>query len=269
MKHARAALHTVGSVAFVAVIAVAITAAPSHGQPPDDVVFSINHFDVYDVPNTVPSVGPVQLRDQFGTSQHLTGDVHWFGLPTNKNFEGVVDPRAHLLWRRLLDSEIDPIRPVVVQNQFGDQTLEVGDAEYLLIPALKNSGPSGENPLPEDTHDHYKCYQAAGDPISREFTYENQFEAGSDATLAPAYLCNPAEKTTESGVTPIRKPTEHLVCYFVRFGTTTELSLVAFDQFGQWNIALQSRKMLCVPSLKDEVVQTLEGTWGQIKSTYR
>ena len=48
-----------------------------------------------------------------------------------------------------------PKRDVVVRNQFGEEVLQVLEAEYLLAPAIKNDDKAEEPPHT----DHYKCYQ--------------------------------------------------------------------------------------------------------------
>ena len=68
---------------------------------------------------------------------------------------------------------------------------------------------------------------------------------------------------------PFSKPDEHLVCYVRSGAVVSDIPATAVDQFGMWNLNLYSARLLCVPSFKDEVVQTEEGTWGEIKSFYR
>ena len=64
-------------------------------------------------------------------------------------------------------------------------------------------------------------------------------------------------------------PTEHLVCYFIEFKSVGSFASGFVDQFQNNQFALNERKFLCVPSEKEEVVQTLEQTWGRMKSIYR
>ena len=224
----------------------------------------------------VPDVlGPVRLRDQFGESNHLLFGLDFFAIPVDKNQEGISDPRAHLSWWRLgTGTEFQP-RRVVVQNQFGDYTLDVFEPQYLLNPALKNSGGATIgleqiDPLPDDTHDHYKCYRVEGESVGAPVVLAEQYGVFTDTALDPLYLCNPTEKTDPAGnVFPIKKPEEHLVCYQMQLPTPIRVNVSIADQFGSWFAGIEERKMLCVPSLKDEVVQTLDETWGGLKSIYR
>ena len=243
----------------------AVSADPAPGGP-----FTINHFNVWRDGLIEPVAIPVFLRDQFGDAHHDAVELEWFAVPVDKNQEGVVDPRAHLTWWRITDDGTFASRRVVVMNQFGDFTLDVFSPEYLLNPALKNAQPGTIEPLPDDTHDHYKCYRVEGDAVGAPVALGEQFGFFSDVVLEPLYLCNPAEKTDPAGnVFPIQKPEEHLVCYRTELPDPLTVFISATDQFGYFELPLVSREMVCVPSFKDEVVQTNEGTWGQLKSTYR
>ena len=250
------------------VMVFAVVSAPGVGAQPGG-TFTINHFNIY-ADLIRPTLGTtVTLRDQFGEDNHLVQNLEWFGVPVDKNGEGIIDTRAHLTWWRISPGDNFGPRRVVVQNQFGDQTLDVGVPSYLLNPALKNS--TGQEPLPDDTHDHYKCYDAIPDQqLSLSVSLLDQYGLDLDVVLFAQFLCNPAEKETADGVVhPINKPQEHLVCYRIESFDPSPVPALATDQFGVWQMELQARYMLCVPSLKDEVVQTNEGTWGEIKSTYR
>ena len=247
----------------------ALLPATEVAAQPDPSTLTINHFSVYLIGDAAPPIGvPLTLVDQFETSDHLLGGLEFFAVPVNKNAEGIPDPFTHLNWWKLTTGIEDPIRRVVVQNQFGDYTLDVFNAEYLLAPSLKNN--SGGDPIP-DTHDHYKCYEVVGDDVVFGAQIQDQFGFGSEDLFRPAYLCNPAEKILADGTSfPVTKPEEHLVCYWVNPTPTSQPPLVITqDQFGIWPVEVTQRVMLCVPSLKDQVVQTLDGTWGEIKSIYR
>ena len=255
-------------LAFGSIVAATLMTllAPFAAAQPDPGTFTINHFNVYLNQNPISTGEAVILIDQFGESDHILGPLEKYGVPVDKNFEGFADPRAHLTWWRLSDNVVEPFRTVVVQNQFGDYTLGVFNSEYLLAPALKNA-PS--QPLP-DTHDHYKCYRVEGDEIPFGAQLFDQFSQENLGILTPLYLCNPAEKLLVDGTGfPITKPTEHLVCYLLAQSDPANIVVVAEDQFGVWSLALTERELLCVPSLKDQVVQTNEGSWGEIKSIYR
>ena len=235
---------------------------------PDPSNFSINHFNIYlNGQSHPPLLEEVTLTDQFATRVHILGSIARYGVPVDKNGEGIPDPLAHLTFWQFEDNNPQVFRTVVVRNQFGDYTLNVFSSRYLLAPSLKNN--SQPIPLP-DTHDHYKCYDVFGDAIPVDVQLQDQFEIGSGVSLSPTLLCNPAEKVLNSGETyPVNKPDEHLVCYTYEQVITPPRQVIAEDQFGLWPLTLVDRRGLCVPSLKDDFVQINEGTWGELKSIYR
>ena len=67
----------------------------------------------------------------------------------------------------------------------------------------------------------------------------------------------------------ILKPKDHLVCYDIELLPGSSPPINFEDQFTNSNTLLLDVNLLCVPSLKEEVVQVEENTWGKIKSIYR
>ena len=67
-----------------------------------------------------------------------------------------------------------------VDNQFGPQTLTIGDAVFLAVPSENAVQP---DPLPTPgivfTIDHYACYAAVGAPIDLTVTLADQFDTTS------------------------------------------------------------------------------------------
>ena len=261
-------IRVVRSLVGVLVIALAVSAAPlsdtAQAQLPGPL--TIDHYQVY------PNEGGgflstfVILVDQFGESNHLAEAHNFFAVPANKNNEGINNPSLHYNWWSLSQgASPEPARRVVVQNQFGDFTLEVDQPRYLMAPALKNVTAGGAQ------GDHYKCYDVIGAFVDVVVSIEDQYSSESAVQMLTArYLCNPAMKVLEDGRRfPVSNPEEHLVCYSRGLGGVGNLFGISADQFGVWNLLLTNPKYLCVPSFKDEVVQTLEGTWGELKSTYR
>lgn len=251
---------------FIVAFALVLSVAPASAQD-ERPIFTIDHYMTYQVPPITLAVTLV-LSDQFGESQHSALVLERFSIPANKNDEGIIDPRGHLSWWRLLDGTKSPFRRVIVRNQFGEFELGVKDAAYLLAPALKN--PTADEP-PIDGKDHYKCYDVEGSALDRNFTLNDQFQQGSGVVHIPLYLCNPVKKThLEDGTTfHVVKPTEHLVCYELSYPSTGGLGLTFRDQFLLAQISLDVVDILCVPSEKDEVVQVEDSSWGKMKSLYR
>lgn len=267
MNFATRKLHFALSV-LVAALAISFAAVPASSQP--GTVFTINHYLVYNdlVPSSISLPLPLlRLRDQFGESEHHDLIMDHLAFPVDKNNEGIPDPLAHLSWWRLLDGTSNPFREVVVRNQFGDQFLGVFNAEYLLVPALKNPD-AAEEPIKD--RDHYKCYNVEGDLVPVDVSLAHQFFFGSAEVLNPAYLCNPVEKILPDGtVFKIVKPNEHLVCYQIQAPPLNNVAVLFQDQFIVELANFGEARWICVPSEKEEAVQVEDSTWGELKSIYR
>jgi len=119
--------------------------------------------------------------------------------------------------------------------------------------------------------DHYKCYRVEGPPVEISRLLIDQFQGGFTDVLFPEYLCNPVEKThLDVGTNfPILRPTEHLVCYQINFPPLPGLAVSFRDQFIETQVPLDFVDLLCVPSLKEGVVQVEDSSWGKVKSIYR
>ena len=149
---------------------------------------TIDHYHLYQNNlSTVVNI-PVVLRDQFGEESLVIRSNDRFGVPVDKNGEGIQRPELHYMWYSLLGG-IPAERTVVVQNQFGDFTLQIRRPVALLAPALKNVT-SGEA-----LADHYKCYEAlggasAGAPV----LLEDQFVAQSGTAVAPRVPLQPCRE---------------------------------------------------------------------------
>ena len=97
-----------------------------------------------------------------------------------------------------------------MQNQFGPQKLTVTDPILLGVPSQKDTEP------PPSGLDHFKCYQATGNPVNAVVDLIDQFhfEPGV-AVLNPDWFCNPTEKIHNGQDFPITDPVDHLVCYLI------------------------------------------------------
>jgi hypothetical protein len=135
---------------------------------------------------------------------------------------------------------------VPITNQFGEQTLNIGNPVLLAVPSEKISW---EQPL-----NHFKSYVATGTPILGEVQLEDQFVTINNATVgAVALFCNPVEKTYKDVFTPMWDPKDHLTLYSL----TYDEELVSFwqvtinNQFGngQW-LGIGGPVFLAVPTGK-------------------
>ena len=213
---------------------------PGYCQP------AIDHYKVYQTMGP-PFPGPIMLMDQFGQREIFELILNRFATPASKNQEPVFDEIAHQTWWQFQHPE--PPRTVIVKNQFGEFEWMVGDAAYLLNPALKNMDPT--MPLPD--LNHYTCYDAFGPPIQLEVFLEDQFGAEWVFVLEPRYFCNPCEKIGPDGfVYPIIDPNAHLTVYFVENPLPHDWQVRVRDQFVDEPLVLLINDLLAVPAIKKE-----------------
>jgi hypothetical protein len=191
----------------------------------------------------------VTLTDEFGSGSATILRPSHLCNPADKNGEGMIDPTAHLMCYKFVDTE-RTTREIVVRNQFGTQTMTVlGALRTLCQPAQKDMVPSFLN------LDHYKCYKVRGRSrfVKREVALTDQFETKDTVVLRPWYVCNPVDKNDEGILDPVCR----LTCYKVadakgqpRF---QRRSVVIEDQFGRQDRSVydgecRQSQMLCVPS---------------------
>lgn len=215
----------------------------------------LDHFQCYTVAQGEPANATVTLRDQFGTEKANVFDPDTFCNPAAKTHANRVTPigdeDAHLTFYGIETANQEPPQAVLVGNQFGrDQRLKVGVARYLAVPTQKDPHAAPKN------LDHFKCYQAEGQPINASVGLQDQFHMQSAVQiLDPQLLCNPVEKEHAGATTPILHPDDHLVCYAIEGSTFDGANVVTHNQFVQGTLSVGAARMLCVPSSKDKVIE--------------
>jgi len=228
---------------------------------PAQAQYNIDHYIVYKVLNPEFSGLQADLNDQFGLSQALLWERDKFANPVDKthppdqpNLENLLFPDEHLSWWRF--EEPYPNRTDVrVGNQFGpDQLWRLGDAEYLLVPAIKDQ--IGMIQL----NQHYECYIALEAPdIALDVTLGDQFGVRPAVVGMGRYLCNPVEKLGPLPLVPSEPPPfpeDHLACYDIDPMPVDEIRDVddqVDDAAGGLPLELIVSEMLCVPSTKSIV----------------
>ena len=214
---------------------------------------AIDHYKVYDAQGPwFP--GPIELRDQFGVRTIFELQLTRFATPVSKNGEGMYDPVAHQSWWEFRHPE--PLRQIIAQDQFGTEDWLLGDAVYLLNPALKNMGPN--DPLPE--LNHYTCYEAQGPPVMLEVMLVDQFDEVIVFVMEAKYFCNPCEKVAPDGIVyPIIDPDAHLTVYYVENPLPYDIQVRIRDQFVDEPLVLLGNHFLCVPAIKKAVLDPQTG----------
>jgi hypothetical protein len=245
-------------VSFVAVYGLSSVSA----QPPR----LIDHYLIYQTMQQFLVVpGQVALTDQFG-AYHPDPDfiTEAFGNPVDKNGEGILDHQAHLSVYRIHDIPT-PVFDIGVTDQFGYNNWRVGNAVYLLLPALKNE--SGEPPR----KDHYLCYEVIEGPtLDIGVHLTDQWFSGTYVLGQAKLWCNPVEKVVNGIPYPVMNPGHHLAVYeIVNPDGMQIISFFFLDQFMQEYNEAMIPWVLAVPAQKDFPVPVRESTWGHIKSLYR
>jgi hypothetical protein len=202
---------------------------------------TLDHFTLYDATG---ADGPiVTIDDQFGAQVTDLGSTKLFLVPADKNGEGISDPFSHLTCYEILDGEPGPPN-VTVTNQFvTDAPIDVGFPTELCVPTEKLISPG-----PVDI-DHFKCYDAFGDPVDIGVNLADQFQGFGTLVVEPFRLCNPADKNGEG----IANPDDHLVCYLLQPpGGFLGIPIPIQNQFfpAQSTIDVGDAFGLCVPSAK-------------------
>jgi len=241
-----------------------------------------NHYKLYAAtpvpPPTIPLV--VQLEDQFNQPYtHQVLQLDYLMNPVEKTVYDALgqktyfirDGSLHYTWWKITPQFNE--KTVALSNQFGDQTLFVKDAEYLLNPAFKNQ----TKPQSLPTQNHYKCYACQGQPINKQVVLRDQFDGpgtpGWSATVTyPRWFCNPTVKYVQGspGPDPIIDPTQHYVCYEYLPEYPGFYAVNFSDQFYSLRpIDVGPSRWLCVPTIKNGVTSTTRGSWGRLKTMYR
>jgi hypothetical protein len=211
----------------------------------------VEHFALY------LAVGPdgpvVSIDDQFGSQVTDLGVVDHFMVPLDKNLEGVADPFSHLTCNQIVDGDPAPSQ-VIVDNQFGQQTLDLGSPREFCVPTEKLISPG---PV---SIDHFKCYDASGPSLDIPIDWADQFQGIGVTVRQPILLCNPADKNGEG----ISNPDDHLVCYNADPPGANIGLIPVLNQFiPAASIDVNEPIGVCVPSSKTlpKGVPSL-GTWG-------
>ncbi|HET6462228.1 MAG TPA: hypothetical protein VFH33_00385, partial [Candidatus Krumholzibacteria bacterium] len=148
-----------------------------------------NHYKVYNLRTPLAIAKPVDLRDQFGQLTVTNLVFEKFATPADKIHNGVtypmVNPDIHQDWWRINSPQ--PIRTVIVTDQFGTSSWRVSNATYLVLPSLKNlPGPGA--PLP--VWNHYLCYDvvAPGTLVNQPVVLIDQFGNAQVQVLTARFL---------------------------------------------------------------------------------
>jgi hypothetical protein len=207
------------------------------------------HFRCYIVSEQTPAPATeVTLSDQFIEDATLTVDEPLqFCAPTSKNGAEILEPEEHLTMYAA-PQELTPHLTVFTEDQFGERTLELVGARYLLVPTQKLVGGLE---FPERLN-HYWCYEANGERVGASVTLEDQF-SGPDTVRVeqPVLFCNPVVKIHAGARFRIEERQVHLTCYDIHGPQRTEATeFGVMNQLETDTFTVTSWELLCVPSEK-------------------
>jgi hypothetical protein len=213
----------------------------------------LNHFQCYETHRPPAGVFGVTLDDMFGPGVVDLKKLKRVCAPADKNMEDPTAPTDpdHLgvFTIKQRTPRFRPVKGVIVENQFGSQSMMVTKPDRLLMPTAKSV--IGSPALPDTFGvDHFKCYKVAYAKL-RVFniTIQDQFGAIQVDIKKPTHLCVHADKNGEG----IPDLTQHLMCYKVSIipGTPeAQLPSTIFtsDQIGLDSYGVYGPRELCVPS---------------------
>lgn len=212
-----------------------------------DSAFKLDHFRAYDIDGVKVRIA-VALKGQFDKDfrKHRLVSLDHFANPVDKNDEGILHEQAHQTWYGFHPEDMsEPRRRVRISNQFGDQTLEIGDAGVLITPAEKFEGGSY---FPKD-QDHFKCYRVErGEAIGKKVILRDQFRKDPVGVLEPLLFGVPVIKHYKE-VEPIVNEDAHLTIYRLDPRDNRILRTVR-DQFDKYELEILETALLAVPTRK-------------------
>ncbi len=211
----------------------------------------LDYFKVYDVQDRYTRY-PVALQGQFEKEPKKADllALQLFANAASKNDEPVVDWNAHLAGYLLRQQVVEPVRVILIENQFGKQRIVIGRAIFLFVPSQKGR----ESKFPEALA-HFKVYQVLrGEPVNRGVVLKDQFGTEKTEVLQPIAFAVPVTKWYRQQVFKPHNTRAHLTFY--RIDAQKLQKEVPFrNQFSTlWrSLSFISSVALAVPSLKLEV----------------
>ena len=212
----------------------------------------LDHFKIYDV-NNIDVDAQVRLQGQFDDEMEpatIRSLIHYCN-PVRKNNEPFYDSDAHLAWYSIRPIP-EPMRIVVVNNQFGKDKLILGRPIALLAPSRKQGHEFSQQ------LDHYKVYRVLdGEPINRDVSLTDQFGGDKTTVRYPFAFGVPVRKRHAGQEFPINNERAHLTIYRIK-PSSIEVVRRSRDQFGRHLLCFMQSTALAVPSLKE--------SWQEFKS---
>ncbi|UCD22172.1 MAG: hypothetical protein JSW22_00590 [Chloroflexota bacterium] len=214
----------------------------------------LNHFLIYEVTETEFPEFSVHLKDQFTEEDVVVYGPTGFANPVQKTVDGMVTeieyPDEHWVFY-YIEGEPFEKSGLQIENQFGEQTLDLSSPHLLTLPSQKISW---EQPL-----NHFWVRWVNDlllSPIDEVVQLEDQFVTITANVTRPRLFANPTKKwhgVDGSELTPIWDPRDHLMLYEIDIldGEEQMWEVVVDNQFGagQW-LQVSGPIMVIVPTAK-------------------
>ncbi len=214
----------------------------------------LDYFRFYDVENRVAE-GDVLLRGQFDRrpQKMQLRLLDFFANPVSKNGEPLYDKNAHLAWYRGVQPS-EPLRRVVLENQFGKFDIRTGTGYGLLVPTQKVERGSA---FPEGL-DHFKVYRLVDVEQVPETSVKLRDQFGGDEVKLrlPLFLAVPVLKRHGNKDYPIHNERAHLLIF----------SITTRDLVKRVNLRNQFAKGIAVPVVRSLMLgaPSLKREWKQV-----
>jgi len=210
----------------------------------------LDYFQIYDLENR-PAAGNILLQGQFDEKRlkMQVALVDFFGNPVSKNGEPLYDKNAHLAWYRGVQPA-EPMRRVILENQFGKFDIRTGTGYGVLVPTQKVEPGSA---FPQEL-DHYKVYRLVDveEVPHTVVKLKDQFGSSETPLRLPLYFAVPVTKRHETKDFPIRNKSAHLLIFSINV-RNVEKKISLRNQFSRGaSVNVVRSVMLAVPSLKRE-----------------
>lgn len=210
----------------------------------------LDYFKFYDVENR-EAEADLLLRGQFDRrpQKMRLRLLDYFGNPVSKNGEPLYDKHAHLAWYRGVQPR-EPLRQVVLENQFGKFDIRTGKGYGLLVPTQKLERGSV---FPEGL-DHYRVYRLVDVEEVPGVVLKLRDQFGSDEVKLrlPQFFAVPVLKRHGDKTYPIHNERAHLLIFSIT-ARELEKSIKLRNQFARSiGVRVVRSLMLAAPSVKHE-----------------
>ena len=221
--------------------------APDH-QENRSVVNSENNYTVIRTEYQSIVNEQVRLQGVFDDAYvaNEISSIRYVSIPASVDGDGVEHQERFQIWHQINDGENIP-RNVTYADQFGERTLLIRDADFLVVPADGVVARRAESD--RISGQHYKAYITSASGLGQEVVVSDGVSQDNVIVGAPRYFLVPVEKVHDGTTSPIEDASTYLVVYNIapRFNLTGSGASMS-DQFFDGNLDLMQKFFLAVPA---------------------